>query len=98
MEAAQFLRDLITAVPYRIHTVLADHDVQFTPRKQDIWDIQHIFDRGCDEPCSGCAAAPSGIAQRWHRASPHQGEPPPPAGSCLRSLQEMVDGLPVRFF
>jgi transposase-like protein len=49
MEAAQFLRDLIEAVPYRIHTVLTDNGVQFTRRKQDIWDCQHIFDRVCDE-------------------------------------------------
>ncbi|CAA9505460.1 MAG: Mobile element protein [uncultured Sphingomonadaceae bacterium] len=46
MEAAQFLRDLVEAVPYRIHTVLTDNGIQFTPRKQDIW---HIFDRVCDE-------------------------------------------------
>jgi transposase InsO family protein len=45
MEAAQFLRDLIEAVPYRIHTVLTDNGVQFTPRKQDIWDSAHVFDR-----------------------------------------------------
>src|SRR5687768_3284293 len=45
MEAAQFLRDLVEAVPYRIHTVLTDNGVQFTPRKQDIWDLGHIFDR-----------------------------------------------------
>jgi transposase InsO family protein len=49
MEAAQFLRDLIEAVSYRIHTVLTDNGVQFTPRKQDIWDGEHIFDRVCDE-------------------------------------------------
>ena len=49
MEAARFLRDLIVAVPYRIHTVLTDNGVQFTARKQDIWDSQHIFDRVCDE-------------------------------------------------
>ena len=47
MEAAQFLRDLIEAVPYRIHTVLTDNGVQFTPRKQDVWDSEHIFDRVC---------------------------------------------------
>jgi transposase InsO family protein len=47
MEAAQFLRDLIEAVPYRIHTVLTDNGVQFTPRKQDIWDSGHVFDRVC---------------------------------------------------
>ena len=49
MEAARFLRDLIEAVPYRIHTVLTDNGVQFTPRRQDIWDNRHIFDRVCDE-------------------------------------------------
>ena len=49
MEAADFLRELIQAVPYQIHTVLTDNGVQFTPRKQDIWDSQHIFDRVCDE-------------------------------------------------
>ena len=49
MEAADFLRDLIETVPYTIHTVLTDNGVQFTARKQDVWDIQHIFDRVCDE-------------------------------------------------
>jgi transposase InsO family protein len=47
MEAARFLRELIEAVPYRIHTVLTDNGVQFTPRRQDIWDSEHIFDRVC---------------------------------------------------
>jgi transposase InsO family protein len=49
MEAAQFLRDLIAAVPYRIHTVLTDNGIQFTPRKQDIHDGRHVFDRVCEE-------------------------------------------------
>src|SRR5215204_255049 len=49
MEAAQFLRNLIEAVPYRIHTALTDNGVQFTPCQQDLWDIGHIFDRVCDE-------------------------------------------------
>ncbi len=62
-EAAQFLRDLVEAVPYAIHRVLtdnreaiprrdvseADRGIQFTARKQDIWDMQHIRDRVCDE-------------------------------------------------
>src|ERR687895_904075 len=47
MEAAQFLRDLVEAVPYRIHTVLTDNGIQFTPRKQDIYNGRHIFDRVC---------------------------------------------------
>ena len=49
MEAAQFLRDFIEAISYRIHTVLTDNGIQFTSRRQDIWDNQHIFDRVCDE-------------------------------------------------
>ena len=49
MEAARFLRELVEAVPYRIHTVLTDNGVRFTPRKQDVWDGRHIFDRVCDE-------------------------------------------------
>jgi transposase len=49
MEAAQFLRGLIAAVPYRIHTVLTDNGVRFTPRKQDVWDSRHIFDRVCGQ-------------------------------------------------
>jgi transposase InsO family protein len=49
MEAAQFLRALIEAVPYRIHTVLTDNGIQFTSRARDIWDGDHIFDRVCRE-------------------------------------------------
>lgn len=49
LAAAQFLRDLIAAVPYRIHTVLTDNGVQFTSRPQDIHDLGHIFDRVCNE-------------------------------------------------
>jgi transposase InsO family protein len=48
MAAAPFLRELIAAVPYQIHTVLTDNGVQFTPRKQDIHDGWHIFDRVCE--------------------------------------------------
>jgi transposase InsO family protein len=46
---AAFLREVVQAFPYRIHTVLTDNGVQFTPRKQDIWDSDHIFDRVCDK-------------------------------------------------
>ena len=35
--------------PEEIHAVLTDDGVQFTPRKQDVWDRRHIFDRVCDE-------------------------------------------------
>ena len=49
MAAAQFLRDLIAAVPYRLHTVLTDNGVQFTNRKTDVHAFEHIFDRVCGE-------------------------------------------------
>lgn len=49
MAAAQFLRDLIEAVPYRIHTVLTDNGVQFTNRSRDRSAFHHIFDRVCEE-------------------------------------------------
>lgn len=49
MAAAQFLRDLIAAVPYRLHTVLTDNGVQFTNRKTDVHAFEHIFDRVCRE-------------------------------------------------
>lgn len=38
MEAAQFLRDFIEAVPYHIHTALTDNGIQFTSRQRDIYD------------------------------------------------------------
>ena len=49
MVAAQFLRNLIAAVPYRIHTILTDNGIQFTNRKQDTSAFEHFFDRVCRE-------------------------------------------------
>ncbi|WP_150297369.1 IS481 family transposase, partial [Salipiger aestuarii] len=49
MIAAQFLRNLIAAVPYKIHTILTDNGIQFTNRKQDTSAFEHIFDRVCRE-------------------------------------------------
>ena len=49
MEAPQFLRDLLQAPPYRIHTVLTDNGIQFTNRALDAHAFAHIFDRVCRE-------------------------------------------------
>ena len=49
MLAAQFLRNLITAVPYRIHIVLTDNGIQFTNQKRHRYAFEHIFDRTCSE-------------------------------------------------
>lgn len=47
--AAQFLRNLIAAVPYAIHTVLTDNGIQFTNMAHHKYAFYHIFDRVCDE-------------------------------------------------
>jgi transposase InsO family protein len=47
--AAQFLRNVIKVVPYKIHTILTDNGIQFTNRKQDKYAFMHIFDRVCHE-------------------------------------------------
>jgi len=49
VEAAQFLCDLLQALPYRIHTVLTDNGMQFTTRALDSHAFAHIFDRVCRE-------------------------------------------------
>jgi len=49
MVAAQFLRNFIAILPYRIHTILTDNGVQFTNRKRDTTAFEHIFDRVCRE-------------------------------------------------
>jgi transposase InsO family protein len=49
MAAAQFLRNLIAATPYTIHTVLTDNGIQFTHRACDRYAFEHIFDRVCRE-------------------------------------------------
>lgn len=45
--AAQFLRNLIEAMPYQLHTLLTDNGIQFTNRKKDRHAFVHIFDRVC---------------------------------------------------
>ena len=49
MIAAQFLRNLIKAVPYTLHTVLTDNGIQFTNRACDRYAGDHIFGRVCTE-------------------------------------------------
>jgi transposase InsO family protein len=47
VEAAQFLRNLIQTVPYKIQTILTDNGIQFTNRSVDKYAWMHIFDRIC---------------------------------------------------
>lgn len=49
MIAADFLRNLIAAVPYKITHILTDSGIQFTNRKSDRHAFTHIFDRICIE-------------------------------------------------
>jgi Integrase core domain len=63
VEAARFLRELVEAVPCRIHTVLTDDGVRFTPRKQDVRDGRHVFDRVRDE--HGIEHRPTKVNHPW---------------------------------
>lgn len=47
--AVDFLRAVVEAFPYRLHTVLTDNGIQFTNRKQDRYAFRHLFDRVCAE-------------------------------------------------
>ena len=49
MIAAEFLRNLIAAVPYKLTHILTDNGIQFTNRKTDKYAFTHIFDRVCIE-------------------------------------------------
>ena len=49
MAAAAFLRNLIAAVPYRIHIVLTDNGIQFTNHERHTHAFEHIFERVCGE-------------------------------------------------
>lgn len=49
MAAAQFLRDLVAAVPCRLHTVLTDNGVPFTNHAHHKNAFPHVFGRVCDE-------------------------------------------------
>jgi Integrase core domain len=47
--AAQFLCNLIAAIPYKIHAILMNNGIQFTNGHQDKHAFQHIFGRVCQE-------------------------------------------------
>jgi transposase-like protein len=49
IQAADFLRNLIKSVPYKIHIILTDNGIQFTNRAVDKHAFTHIFDRICSE-------------------------------------------------
>lgn len=49
MIAAAFLKNLIEAVPYKIHKVLTDNGIQFTNHDHHKNAFTHIFDRVCNE-------------------------------------------------
>lgn len=45
--AVEFLRHLIAAVPYKIHTILTDNGIQFANRATDRYAFPLLFDRIC---------------------------------------------------
>lgn len=63
MAAAQFLRDLIAAVPYRLYQVLTDNGIQFANRSCDTTALEHIFGRVCRE--HGIEHRPTKVRHPW---------------------------------
>lgn len=49
MMASEFLRNLIQAVPYKIHKVLTDNGIQFTNHDHHKNAFTNIFERVCNE-------------------------------------------------
>jgi transposase-like protein len=49
MVAADFLRRVLEKLPYKVHTVLTDNGVQFTPQPHQLLPGGHSFDRICRE-------------------------------------------------
>jgi transposase InsO family protein len=47
--AADFLRRVLAARPYKVHKVLTDHGTQFGNRPHQPYAGRHLFDRVCDE-------------------------------------------------
>jgi transposase-like protein len=47
--AADFLRNLIRSVPYKINKILTDNGIQFTNHDRHIYAFPHIFDLICNE-------------------------------------------------
>ncbi len=49
MNAANFLRNLLAVIPYKLTHILTDNGIQFTNRKTDKHAWMHVFDRVCVE-------------------------------------------------
>ena len=49
MLAADFLRRVLAAIPYKVHKVLTDNGTQFGNMPHQVYAWRHIFDRVCDE-------------------------------------------------
>ena len=49
LNAADFLRHLIKAVPYKINKILTDNGIQFTNHEHHKHAFMHIFERICEE-------------------------------------------------
>ena len=70
MLAADFLRRVLTAIPYKVHKVLTGNGTPFGNRPHHVYAWRHIFDRVCAE--HGRCTKPAhpwtnGQVERFHR-------------------------------
>jgi transposase-like protein len=49
MRAADFLRRVLAAIPYKVHQMLTDNGTQLGNMPHQVYAWRHIFDRVCDE-------------------------------------------------
>ena len=47
--AVEFLKELLAAIPYKIHTILTDNGIQFAIRETDKYAFKLLFDRICEQ-------------------------------------------------
>jgi hypothetical protein len=79
MNGAQFLRNVVAAFPYKIHTVLTDNGMAFAdlPKNRNgptrTWLGQHIFDRVCIE--NGITHKPTKPYHPWDQRPGRAHEP-----------------------
>ncbi|GGB61250.1 hypothetical protein GCM10011316_36550 [Roseibium aquae] len=62
-DAANFLRRLIDAVPYKIHTVLTDNGTHFTDPKGNMWTAAELRELIARQEAFRCHAFPLACAQ-----------------------------------
>jgi hypothetical protein len=80
MLAAQFLRNLITMLHLKIHTILTDNGIQLTNHERHVYASAHIFGRVCRG--NEIDHRPTKITHPWTKWASRTHEPDNQGGNC----------------